>query len=110
IISISVNEQNKEVSNYYNGCENAKTGPQMDLEKLTKQINSATGTNHWIKYDFNYMKGLVQTGLNINAQSPHGNTPLLITIQQQDLKKAQLLLDAGTQINTADAQLYTPLM
>jgi len=56
------------------------------------------------------MMGLVQTGLNVNAQSPHGDTPLLIAIQQRDLKKAQLLLDAGAQVNTADAQLYTPLM
>src|SRR5215831_599627 len=110
IISISVDGRNKEVSNYYGGCEGAKTGPQVDLEKLAEQIDSAAGTSRWIKCDFDCMKGLVQTGLNVNAQSPHGDTPLLIAIQQRDLKKAQLLLDAGAQVNTADAQLYTPLM
>jgi len=110
IISILVDGRNKEVSNYYGGCEGAKAGPQVDLEKLAEQIDSAAGTRRWIKCDFDCMKGLVQTGLNVNAQSPHGDTPLLTAIQQRDLKKVQLLLDAGAQVNTADAQRYTPLM
>ena len=110
IISISVDGRSKEISNYYGGCEGAKTGPQVDLAKLAQKIDETAGTDRWIKCDFDCMKGLVQTGLNVNAQSPHGDTPLLIAIQERDLKKVQLLLDADAQVNTADAQGYTPLM
>jgi len=110
IISISVDGRNKEVSNYYGGCEGAKTGPQVDLAKLAEEIDNAAGTGRWIKCDFDCMNGLVQNGLNVNAQAPGGDTPLLITVRQRDLGKTRLLLDAGAQVNTADAQGYTPLM
>jgi len=110
IISISVDGRSKEVSNYYGGCEGAKTGPQVDLAKLAQKIDETAGTDRWIKCDFDCMKGLVQTGLNVSAQAPDGDTPLSKAVQQRDLKKVQLLLDAGAQVNTAVAQGYTPLM
>jgi len=110
IISISVDGRNKEVSNYYGGCERAKTGPQVDLAKLAEEIDNAAGTGRWIKCDFDCMKGLVQNGLNVNAQAPDGDTSLLITVRQRDLGKTRLLLDAGAQVNRADTQGYTPLM
>jgi hypothetical protein len=36
------------------------------------------------------MEGLIQTGLNVNAQAPDGDTPLLIAVQQRDLRKDPL--------------------
>jgi len=110
IISISVDGRSKEVSNYYGGCERAKTGPQVDLAKLAEEIDNAAGTGRWIKCDFNCMRGLVQNGLNVNARAPDGDSPLLITVRQRDLRKTRLLLAAGAQVDTADAQGYTPLM
>jgi hypothetical protein len=110
IISILVDGKTKEVSNYFGGCEGAKSGPQVDLAKLAEEIDKAAGTGRWIKCDFDCMKELVQNGFNLNAQAPDGDTPLLIAVQQRDLTKVRLLLDAGAEINTADAQGYTPLM
>ena len=110
IISISVDGKAKQVSNYFGGCEGAKSGPQVDLAKLAEQIDGAADTARWVKCDLHCMEGLIQTGLNVNAQAPDGDTPLLIAVQQRDLRKTRLLLDPGAPANDADGQGYTPLM
>jgi len=110
IISILVDGRTKEVSNYFGGCEGAKSGPQVDLAKLAEQIDKTAGTGGWVNCDLDCLKRLVQNGFNVNAQAPNGNTPLLIAVQQRDLRKTRLLLDAGARINAADSQGYTPLM
>ena len=110
IISIFVDGKSKEVSNYFGGCEGAKAGPQVDLAKLAEQIDKVAGTRRWVKCDFDCMKALVQSGFNVNAQAPSGDTPLLIAVQQRDSKKVRLLLDAGANVDAADARGYTPLM
>jgi len=110
IISILVDGKTKQVSNYFGGCEGAKSGPQVDLDNLAKQIDSTAGTSRWVKCDFDCMEGLIKTGLNVNAQAPDGDTPLLIAVQQRDLRKTRLLLDAGAQANAADSRGLTALM
>ena len=110
IISIAVDGKTKQVSNYFGGCEGGKSGPLVDLARLAEQIDSAAGTPRWVKCDFDCMEGLIQTGLNVNAQAPDGDTPLLIAVQQRDLRKTRLLIDAGAQVNAADARGYTALM
>jgi len=104
IISIAVDGKSKQVSNYFGGCEDAKSGPQAE------RIDSVAGTPRWAKCDFDCMTGLIQTGLNVNARAPDGDTPLLIAVQQRDLRKTRLLIDAGAQVNAADARGYTALM
>jgi hypothetical protein len=110
IISILVDGKTKEVSNYFGGCEGAKSGPQADLAKLAEQIDKVAGTGRWVKCDFDCVEGLIQTGFNVNAQAPDGDTPLLIAVQQRDLRKVRLLLDAGARVNAADGQGYSALM
>ena len=110
IISILVDGKAKQVSNYFGGCEGAKSGPQVDLDNLAKQIDSTAGTSRWVKCDFDCVEGLIRTGLNVNAQAPDGDTPLLIAVQQRDLRKTRLLLDAGAQANAADSRGLTALM
>jgi len=110
IISILVDGKTKQVSNYFGGCEGAKSGPQVDLAKLAEQIDGAAGARRWVTCDFACMKGLIQSGLDVNAQAPDGDTPLLIAVGQRDLGKTRLLLDAGAQVNVADGQGYTALM
>jgi Domain of unknown function (DUF6438)/Ankyrin repeats (3 copies) len=110
IIAILVDGKTKQVSNNFGGCDGAKTGPQVDLAKLAEQIDGVAGTGRWVKCDFACMEGLIQTGLDVNAQAPDGDTPLLIAVQQRDLRKMRLLLDAGAQVNAADARGYTALM
>ena len=110
IISILVDGKTKQVSNYFGGCEGGKSGPQVDLDNLAKQIDSTVGTSRWVKCDFDCMEGLIQTGLNVNAQAPDGDTPILIAVQQRDLRKTRLLLDAGAQANAADSRGLTALM
>lgn len=109
IISILVDGKTKQVSNYFGGCERANSGPQVDLAKLAEQIDMAADTRRWVKC-IDCLKGLIQTGLNANAQAPDGDTPLLIAVRQRDLAKTRLLLDAGALVNAADGQGYTPLM
>jgi hypothetical protein len=110
IISILVDGKTKEVSNYFGGCEGAKSGPQVDLAELAEQIDKAAGSGRWVKCDFDCEEGLIQTGFNVNAQAPDGDTPLLIAVQQRDLRKVRLLLDAGARVNAADGQGYSALM
>jgi Domain of unknown function (DUF6438)/Ankyrin repeats (3 copies) len=110
IISILVDGKTKEVSNYFGGCEGAKSGPQVDLAKLAEQIDKVAGTGRWVKCDFDCVEDLIQTGFNVNAQAPDGDTPLLIAVQQRDLRKVRLLLDAGARVNAADGQGYSALM
>jgi len=110
IISISVDGTAKEVSNYFGGCERAKSGPQVDLAMLANHIDDVTGTKHWVKCDLACLKELIRTRFNINSQAPDGDTPLLLAVRQRDLTKTRLLLDAGAEVNTADSQGYTPLM
>jgi len=110
IISISVDGKAKEVSNYYGGCQRAKSGPQVDLATLADRIDNAAGAKRWVKCDPYCLKGLIQTGLNANARAPDGDTPLIVAVRQRDLAKTRLLLDAGAQVNVADSQRYTPLM
>lgn len=110
IISISVDGKDKQVSNYFGGCERAKSGPQVELAKLAEQIDDAAGVKHWVKCDDSCLQELIRTGFNINAQAPDGDTPLLVAVRQRDLTKTRLLLDAGARVNTADSQGYTPLM
>ena len=110
IISISADGKTKKVRNYYGGCEGAKSGPQVDLARLAEQIDRAAGTDRWVKCDFVCVKGLLQTGFNVNAQAADGETPLSVAVQQRDSKKVRLLLDTGALVNVADARGYTPLM
>ena len=110
IISILVDGKTKEVSNYFGGCEGAKSGPQVHLAKLAEQIDKVAGTGRWVKCDFDCVEDLIQTGFNVNAQAPDGDTPLLIAVKQRDLRKVRTLLDAGARVNTADGQGYTALM
>ncbi len=39
-----------------------------------------------------------------------GDTPLLIAVQQRDLRKVRLLLDAGARVNAAEGPGYSALM
>jgi hypothetical protein len=110
IISILVDGKTKEVRNYFGGCEGAKSGPQVDLARLAEQIDKAAGSVRWVKCDFDCMEGLIQTGFNVNAQAPNGDTPLLIVVKQRDLREVRILLDAGARVNAADGQGYTALM
>src|SRR5260370_31775631 len=70
IISILVDGKNKEVSNYFGGCEGAKSGPQVDLARLAEQIDKAAGSGRWVKCDFDCVEGLVEHGFNVTAQAP----------------------------------------
>jgi hypothetical protein len=110
IISILVDGKTKEVGNYFGGCEGAKSGPQVDLARLAEQIDKAAGSGRWVKCDFDCVEGLIQTGFNVNAQAPDGDTPLLIAVKQRDLRKVRILLNAGARVNAADSQGCTALM
>jgi Domain of unknown function (DUF6438)/Ankyrin repeats (3 copies) len=110
VISILVDGKTKEVSNYFGGCEGAKSGPQVDLARLAEQIDNAAGSGRWVKCDFDCVQRLIQTGFNVNAQAPDGDTPLLIAVKERDLQKVRVLLDAGARVNAADSQGFTALM
>jgi hypothetical protein len=110
IITLKVDGGSKQVSNTFGGCDGVKTGPGMDLDNLANQIDMAADTPRWVKCDFGCLGELIKTGLNVNAQAPDGDTPLLIAVQQRDIRKVRLLLDAGAQVNAADSRGYTPLM
>jgi hypothetical protein len=49
IISISFDERAKRVSNYFGGCEGETSGPQVNLNRLSNQIDAGAGTGRWIK-------------------------------------------------------------
>jgi hypothetical protein len=52
IISILVDGKTKQVSNYFGGCEGAKSGPQVELAKLADQIDGAASAGRWVTCDF----------------------------------------------------------
>jgi uncharacterized protein DUF6438 len=52
IISISFDGKTKRVSNYFGGCESKTSGPQIDLDRLAKEIDDAAGTLRWTKCGF----------------------------------------------------------
>ena len=110
IISILVDGKSKRVSNYYGGCEQQKSESQVDLARLAEKIDAAAGTDRWVNCDCQCLTNLIHAGLNTNAQSPNGDTPLLIAIQKKNTAKAALLLDAGANVELANKQGMTPLM
>jgi len=109
-ISIQVQRKVKRVSNEYGGCDRQSGGPQVELARLADKIDIAAGTARWIKCDSRCLADLIHTGLNLNAQSPSGETPLLAAIQKRDLAGVRVLLDADANIDRADNQGFTPLM
>src|ERR1700722_1676274 len=49
IIEISFDGKTKQVSNYFGGCEGETSGPQVDLNRLAREIDTTAGTVRWIK-------------------------------------------------------------
>ena len=49
IIAISFDGKIKQVSNYFGGCEGETSGPQVDLNRLARQIDTTAGTVRWIE-------------------------------------------------------------
>ncbi len=109
IISVSVDGKSKRVSNYF-GCGTVKSGPQVDLDNLSKEIDPVAGVSRWIKCDYKCLQEQVRNGLNVNGQGPDGRTVLIAAIGRGDLAAVRLLLDSGAQINVADDGGLTPLM
>jgi hypothetical protein len=109
-VSIQVDRKIRRVSNEYGGCERHTSGPQVDLARLADKIDLAAETARWIHCDKQCLVDLIHANLNLNAQSPSGETPLLAAIQKIDLVRVKVLLDAGANVNLADKQGFTPLM
>lgn len=110
IISIQVHGTIKRVSNEYGACGHETSGPQFDLARLAAKIDAVAGTARWVRCDNDCLANLIPSGLNLNAQSTTGETPLLVAIRKKDLTRVNMLLDAGANINLADGQGITPLM
>lgn len=110
IISLHVDARFKQVSNYYGGCERQTLGPQVQLARLSEQIDTVVRSERWVKCNSECVKELVQMGLNVNAGGPDGKTALLVAIQEGDFEKMGTLLDAGANLNATDQQGTTPLM
>jgi len=110
IISVSVDGRSKQVSNYYGGCEGKTTGPQVQLASLSNEIDAVARTRRWITCDSKCAKDLTQSGLDVNARAPNGDTPLTVAIRKKDFSKMRVLLDAGAKVNFAGGEDTTPLI
>ncbi len=57
------------------------------------------------------LEQLISQGLDVNARDEHGNTLLFYALtQQQNLKIADILIDAGADVNMPSAEGLTPLL
>lgn len=54
------------------------------------------------------VKELLSQGADVGYQDARGRTPLMSATQQNDLPLAQLLIDAGSDVNQRDNMLLTP--
>ncbi|MFA6225770.1 MAG: ankyrin repeat domain-containing protein [Methanoregula sp.] len=59
-----------------------------------------------INYEF--VRGLVSKGANVNYRGPHGETPLLKSLMCDDPRICQYLLESGADVNIPTANRYSP--
>ena len=104
IVTLREDGRFKQVSNYYGGCERKTSGPQVDLAKLSGQIDAIAQSSRWVVCNSECVKELAQTGLNVNASGPDGETALLVAIREGDFSKMRALLDAGANLNVANSE------
>jgi ankyrin repeat protein len=66
-----------------------------------KECDKIDTSFHPKDYD-EIVKPLIENGANINVQNKEGYTPLYLAVVLEHFKSAQLLLDAGADVNIKD--------
>jgi ankyrin repeat protein len=70
------------------------------IEKKLNDLKESKRT--YLKDNDEVVKHLIENGANVNVQNNEGYTPLYLSVILEHFKSAQLLLDAGADVNIKD--------